>query len=276
MICFCAEGFHWRRIWQDSGRTPDPRTDRYGHTRPPLSAASRTPTLLVKHGSQIYSIRLRRHRRARRYTLRIHPSDREAILTMPPRGTIADAKDFAQRHGGWIAARLGRLPKAAPFLPGTVVPLRGIAHKIVHRAGQRGTVWTEVRESGERIICVAGGAEHIERRVHDFLKREVRHDLQRASQEYAEADGVRVRRLSIRDQSSRWGSCTSAGSLSFSWRLILAPPYVLDYLAAHEVAHLVEMNHSARFWRWSEGMCPCRARQDLARHPRQRPASLRG
>jgi len=81
--------------------------------------------LLVKHGSQIYSVRLRRHRRARRYTLRIHPSDREAILTMPPRGTIADAKDFALRHGGWIAARLGRLPKAAPFLPGTVVHFLG-------------------------------------------------------------------------------------------------------------------------------------------------------
>ena len=122
-------------------------------------------TLLVKHGSQIYSVRLRRHRRARRYTLRIHPSDREAILTMPPRGTLADAKDFAQRHGGWIAARLGRLPKAAPFLPGTVVPLRGVPHRIVHRAGMRGTVWTEIRDSGERIICVAGGVEHVERRV---------------------------------------------------------------------------------------------------------------
>ncbi len=195
-------------------------------------------TLLVKHGSQIYSIRLRRHRRARRYTLRIHPSDREAILTMPPRGTIADAKDFAQRHGGWIAARLGRLPKAAPFLPGTVVPLRGVAHRIVHRAGSRGTVWTEMRDSGERILCVAGGAEHIERRVHE-----------KAAQAYAQALGVRVKRLSIRDQSSRWGSCTAAGSLSFSWRLILAPPYVLDYLAGHEVAHLVEMNHSTRFWR---------------------------
>ena len=205
--------------------------------------------LLVKHGSQIYSIRLRRHRRARRYTLRIHPSDREAILTMPPRGTLADAKDFAQRHGGWIAARLGRLPKAAPFHPGTLVPLRGVAHRIVHRAGARGTVWTEVRESGERILCVAGAPEHIERRVHDYLKREVRKDLQKASQSYAHELGVKVKRLSIRDQSSRWGSSTSAGSLSFSWRLILAPPFVLDYLAAHEVAHLVEMNHSARFWR---------------------------
>jgi predicted metal-dependent hydrolase len=211
--------------------------------------------LLIKHGSQIYSVRLRRHRRARRYTLRIHPSDREAILTIPPRGTIADAKDFAQRHGGWIAARLGRLPKAAPFLPGTVVPLRGVPHKIVHRAGQRGTVWTEIRDSGERILCVAGGVEYTERRVHDYLKREARKDLQKASLSYAERLGVRVKRISIRDQSSRWGSCTSAGSLSFSWRLILAPPYVLDYLAAHEVAHLVEMNHSARFWRVVGKVC---------------------
>jgi predicted metal-dependent hydrolase len=211
--------------------------------------------ILVKHGSQIYSVRLRRHRRARRYTLRIHPSDREAILTMPPRGTIVDAKDFAQRHGGWIAARLGRLPKAAPFLPGTVLPLRGVAHRIVHRTGQRGTVWTEMRESGERILCAAGGAEHTERRVHDYLKREARKDLQKAATYYAQALGVRVRRLSIRDQSSRWGSCTSAGSLSFSWRLILAPPYVLDYLAAHEVAHLVEMNHSPRFWRVVARVC---------------------
>jgi predicted metal-dependent hydrolase len=211
--------------------------------------------LLVKHGSQIYSIRLRRHRRARRYTLRIHPSDREAILTMPPRGTIAEAKDFAQRHGAWIAARLGRLPKAAPFLPGTVVPLRGVPHKIVHRAGARGTVWTETRDSGEKVLCVAGDGEHIERRVLDFVKREARRDLQKASEAYAGELGVKVRRLSIRDQSSRWGSCTSAGSLSFSWRLILAPPFVLDYLAAHEVAHLVEMNHSARFWKVCGRVC---------------------
>ncbi len=132
---------------------------------------------------------------------------------------------------------------------GKIGVLRGVAHKIVHRAGVRGTVWTETRDSGERIICVAGGAEHIERRVADYLKREVRNDLQKTTQAYAEAYGVKVKRLSIRDQSSRWGSCTSAGSLSFSWRLILAPTYVLDYLAAHEVAHLVEMNHSARFWK---------------------------
>lgn len=105
-------------------------------------------------------------------------------------------------------------------------------------------------------FCVAGGADFTERRVHDYLKREARKDLHKASLEYAEELGVRVKRVSIRDQSSRWGSCTSAGSLSFSWRLILAPPYVLDYLAAHEVAHLVEMNHSPRFWRVVARVCP--------------------
>ncbi|MGY4484343.1 putative metal-dependent hydrolase [Bradyrhizobium sp. LM3.2] len=129
---------------------------------------------------------------------------------MPPRGTLAEAKDFAQRHGAWIAARLGRLPKAAPFQPGTVIPLRGVPHRIVHRAGTRGTVWAEVRDSGERILCVAGGAEHADRRVSDFLKREARRDLQRSSEAYAVELGVKVKRLSIRDQSSRWGSCTSA------------------------------------------------------------------
>ncbi len=213
-------------------------------------------SIVVRHGSQVFAIRLRRHRRARRYTLRIHPIDREAILTMPPRGTLIEAREFAQRHGGWIAARLGRLPQPAPFVPGVVVPLRGVEHRIVHRAGARGVVWTETRDNGEKILCVAGGVEHVDRRVHDFLKREARRDLAKASQDYAARLGVKVRRLTVRDQSSRWGSCTSAGSLSFSWRLILAPPFVLDYLAAHEVAHLVEMNHSPRFWRVVARVCP--------------------
>src|ERR1700716_3518146 len=151
MICFCAERFHWRQIWQNPGELlasglTDMATRALLYRRP-----AEPSRLLVKHGSQIYSIRLRRHRRARRYTLRIHPSDREAILTMPPRGTLADAKEFAQKHGAWIAARLGRLPKAAPFLPGTLVPLRGLPHRIVHRSGVRGTGWTETRDSGARL-----------------------------------------------------------------------------------------------------------------------------
>jgi predicted metal-dependent hydrolase len=204
----------------------------------------------------MYLVRVSRHRRARRYTLRIHAATREIVLTMPPRGTLREAQAFAEKHGGWIAARLTRLPEAVPFAHGTVVPLRDIEHHIVHRPGERGTVWTEVHPRGRRLICVAGETPHVARRVHDFLRREVRRDLEIASRRYAEKLNVTVRRVSVRDQSSRWGSCSTTGVLSFSWRLIFAPPFVLDYLAAHEVAHLVEMNHSARFWRLVDRLCP--------------------
>src|ERR1700738_4880210 len=117
MICFCAERFQWRRIWQNPGEPLLPGLSDMATRALLYRRAAEAATLLVKHGSQIYSIRLRRHRRARRYTLRIHPSDREAILTMPPRGTLVEAQDFAQRHGGWIAARLGRLAEGAALLP---------------------------------------------------------------------------------------------------------------------------------------------------------------
>lgn len=204
----------------------------------------------------IYLVRLRRHRQARRYTLRIQAATREVVLTMPPRGSVKEAREFAEKHGGWIATRLERLPEAAPFAHGTVVPLRGLAHRIVHRRGARGTVWSELDPYGNRLLCVAGEAPHVERRVADFLKREAKRDLEVAVHRYADKIGVTFRRVSVRDQSSRWGSCSTTGVLSFSWRLILAPRYVLDYLAAHEVAHLVEMNHSARFWRLVLRMCP--------------------
>jgi predicted metal-dependent hydrolase len=204
----------------------------------------------------IYLVRLRRHRQARRYTLRIDAASREVVLTMPPRGNVKEAKEFAQKHGGWIAARLKRLPEAAPFRHGVEVPLRGEPHRIVHRRGERGTVWTETDAAGQRLLCVAGEPPHVDRRVSDFLKREAQRDLEGASRRHAARLGVAIKRISVRDQSSRWGSCSNTGVLSFSWRLILAPPYVLDYLAAHEVSHLVELNHSLRFWRLVKRLYP--------------------
>jgi len=204
----------------------------------------------------IYLVRMRRHRQARRYTLRIDAASREVVLTMPPRGSVKEAKEFAQKHGGWIAARLKRLPEAAPFAHGFEVPLRGVPHRVVHRRGERGTVWTEADDGGARLICVAGDVAHVNRRISDFLKREAQCDLETASRGYAEKLGVPIKRISVRDQSSRWGSCSNTGVLSFSWRLILAPPYVLDYLAAHEVSHLIELNHSPRFWRLVKRLYP--------------------
>ena len=117
---------------------------------------SEPPAISITFEREIYLVRVRRHRQARRYTLRIHSVTREVVLTMPPRGSLKQAREFAQKHGGWIAARLGRLPEPAPFAHGAVIPLRGVDHRIVHRREQRGTVWIESGEAGERLLCVAG------------------------------------------------------------------------------------------------------------------------
>ena len=212
--------------------------------------------LTVAFDGDIYEVRVRRHAQARRYTLRIHAASREVLLSMPMRGSLREANVFAQKHGAWIAARLKRLPDAAPFAHGALIPLRGVPHRIEHRRGARGTVWAECGDDGAQLLCVAGETAHVPRRVRDYLKREAKKDLERASRAAAAALGVSLKRISIRDQSSRWGSCSTTGVLSYSWRLILAPPFVLDYLAAHEAAHLVEMNHSRRFWRLVEGINP--------------------
>lgn len=232
----------------------------FGCPMPPHALLYRRPSepgrIEIVFEGAVLPIRVRRHRQARRYTLRIQAPTREVVLTIPPRGTLKEARAFVEKHGAWIAARLGRLPQAAPFAHGVLLPLRGEPHRIMHRQGARGTVWTESDGNGARLLCVAGQAPHLNRRVTDFLQREAKRDLEAASRRFATDLGLSVRRVSVRDQSSRWGSCSTTGVLSFSWRLILAPPYVLEYLAAHEVAHLVEMNHSARFWRVVKRLVP--------------------
>ena len=141
---------------------------------------SEPPAISIAFEREIYLVRVRRHRQARRYTLRIHSVTREVVLTMPPRGSLKQAHEFAQKHGGWIAARLGRLPEPAPFAHGAVIPLRGVDHRIAHRRGQRGTVWIEAG-GDERLLCVAGEEPHVARRIADYLKREVKGDLEAAS-----------------------------------------------------------------------------------------------
>ena len=217
---------------------------------------SEPSVITVDFDGEVYLVQLRRNRLARRYTLRIHSATREVVLTLPPRGSLKQAREFAQRHGAWIAARLKRLPQPVPFADGTILPLRGVEHRIAHRPHARGTVWTEADSAEARVICVAGAAPHIPRRVRDYLKREAKRELEIASRQAALMLGVSLKRVSVRDQTSRWGSCSTTGVLSYSWRLILAPPFVLDYLAAHEAAHLVEMNHSRAFWRQVERVCP--------------------
>lgn len=207
-------------------------------------------------------VQLRRNPRARRYTLRVRAASRDVVLTIPARGTLREAFDFARRHAGWVETRLARLPEVVAFTPGAVIPLRGAPHRIVHRPGMRGTVWTGAEE-GEPALYVAGDPAHVARRVGDYLRREARKDIVAAAHRHAGALGVSIARVTLRDTASRWGSCSGTGALSFSWRLILAPPEVLDYLAAHEVAHRREMNHGPRFWATVDRLFPARDAAEL-------------
>jgi predicted metal-dependent hydrolase len=214
------------------------------------------PTHLdVAHSGEVYRIAIRRSAQSRRFTLRIRAASRDALLTMPARASLKAAREFAERHSAWVGARLARLPRPVAFAPGERAPLRGVEHAIVHVARGRGVVWLAAGEAGP-LICVAGEPPHAPRRVMDFLKREARRDLEAAVARYARALDVRPRNLAVRDTVSRWGSCSSTGRLSFSWRLILAPPYVLDYLAAHEVTHMKHLDHSPKFWALLCRICP--------------------
>ncbi len=233
-------------------------------SRPPIVPVAH---LDVAHGGAIYRVALKRLSSARRFTLRVRGATRDVVLTMPARSSLRSAREFAERHAAWIGARLARLPRPVTFEPHSSAPLRGIDHRIVHCPGARGVAWVARGDDGPT-ICVAGDLAHVPRRVADFLKREARRDLEAAVARYCAALGVAARRVTLRDTTSRWGSCSSTGALNFSWRLILAPPFVLEYLAAHEVAHFVHMNHSPAFWRVTRRLFPDtdRAEQWLKTH----------
>ena len=211
--------------------------------------------LTVTEGNTPYRIAVRRRPGSRRMTLRVSGSTGEIALSLPPRAAIGDAQRFVDAHAGWIASRLARVPDRIAFAAGAMVPLRGVPHRIVHRFGTRNAT-RAVREGEEAVIAVAGDEASISGRLRRFLVAEAQRDLVAAVSRHADALGLTASRITIRDTRSRWGSCSSAGALSFSWRLILAPPFVLDYLAAHECAHLKELNHSHRFWTLVHGLCP--------------------
>jgi predicted metal-dependent hydrolase len=198
---------------------------------------------LLKIDGRMLEVRVRLNPRARRMIVKVNPATGEVIVTAPSRRGLDSALDFARGEKDWIAGQLAKVPGAVALEPGSILPLRGEDHEI--RAVVRGPapVW---REDG--MICVCGGKAHVARRVLDFLKREAKTAFEAKVVEYASRLDVRPSRITVRDTASRWGSCSSTRSLSFSWRLILAPDFVLDYVVAHEVAHLREMNHSPRFW----------------------------
>ena len=212
---------------------------------------------LVVDGADL-PVTFKRNAQARRIILRMNPKGEGVLLTVPPGTTQREALDFAISQSAWISARLKRTPDTVAFAHGIQLPFRGELHSVRHQHVPRRTVWREAActEGELPALCVSGRTEHLPRRLKDWLKAQARADLAAASERYAQKMGLKYSRLSIRDQSSRWGSCSSTGALSYSWRLVLAPADVLDYVAAHEVAHLAEMNHGPAFWALVERHCP--------------------
>lgn len=217
--------------------------------------------LAINHCGKTYKIALRRNPRATRFTLRIRAATQEVVLTAPTRSRLADVRKFASEHAEWIHSKLTLVPKTVPFQHGSIVPVRGIDHQIVHLRTEHGLVSLE-RPKADSLpqrpffLYVFGHEEHVERRTSDFLKTLAKADIRLAVKKHCSMLNIQPPPVTIRDTVSRWGSCSSTGGLNFSWRLIFAPAFILDYLAAHEVAHIREMNHSKRFWGIVEALCP--------------------
>jgi len=208
------------------------------------AASSSVRHELLKIDGRLLEVRVRLNPRARRMIVKVNPATGEISVTAPSRRGLAHALDFARGEKDWIAGQIAKAPGPVAMIPGAVIPFRGLPHEI-RSSRMRGPapVWLE-----DGVLWVSGHAAHAPRRVLDFLKNEARKSCESLALKHAQKLGVKPSRIAVRDTASRWGSCSSARSLSFSWRLILAPDFVLDYVVAHEVAHLREMNHSPRFW----------------------------
>ena len=196
-------------------------------------------------------VEVRRHAGARRLTLRVSRTRRAVIVTLPLQCDLGEAGSFLNRNIDWVRARLDSLPQPVQFSDGAFMPLRGETHRLVFTGVKsRNAQGVVVRKSASPFpeLHVSGALEHAPRRLTDWLAAQAKADLATRAGQHAQALNVKPKRIAVRDQASRWGSCSTTKVLSFSWRLIMAPPAILDYVAAHEVAHLREMNHGTKFW----------------------------
>jgi predicted metal-dependent hydrolase len=218
---------------------------------------------------KLVMVAVRVSQRATNYRLSL-PHAGGPVLTVPRYGNWKEAESFLNRQLDWLAARLKRAAKPVTFKAGVRIPLRGVEHRIVATGTVRGRV-EAYEEAGESCLAVPGEPAHRARRLTDWLKTEAQKDLARRVAVHARRLEVDVKSISMRSQATRWGSCSTNGRLNFNWRLVMAPPFVLDYVAAHEVSHLIEMNHSDAFWATVERTLPNmeKGREWLRAHGRQ-------
>jgi hypothetical protein len=205
----------------------------------------------VLPGSPPVDVHLKRSARARRFSLRVSRLDGKVTLSMPLRAREGEAMAFLHGHEAWLRQTLATMPESdrQPVGIGTRLPVEGRELLLAPGTGR------SIRVEGDQLLIpgdpLAAGA-----RVSAWLKVLARDRLARSSTHYVGLVGRSYSSLALRDTRSRWGSCSPEGRLMYSWRLIMAPPAVLDYVAAHEVAHLVELNHSPAYWAVVSRICP--------------------
>ncbi len=203
---------------------------------------------LTTNSGQKVTVRFEINPKAKRLILRLDERKREAVAIAPSRRKLPEAAAFASERIDWLARQLSALPEQQSLGPANQFSFRGEPCLISLDGPGRRAVF-EPGEAGQiHRLRVPGMAETTGKRVERFLRAAAQSDLGDAVERYCALLGVAARRVTIKDTRSRWGSCTSDGRLAFSWRLVMAPPCVLEYVAAHECAHLLEMNHSPAFW----------------------------
>jgi predicted metal-dependent hydrolase len=225
-----------------------------------LKAAGRPPRQITRErmhavGGREMPLRIVENARAKRLTLRINPGGRGLRITVPPGVSEREIDGFIERHHGWLEKQLLKMPDKPDIRAGVKIPIRGVPHRIVHEPGKRGTTIARIGEDGPE-LAVFGDTAFIHRRVADYLKRLAKAEIEPLVAKHTGTVGRRARSISYRDTTSRWGSCSHDGKLSFCWRIMMAPHPVIDYLVAHEVAHLREMNHGPKFWALCNELCP--------------------
>lgn len=206
-------------------------------------AVSRATPSILRIGDREIPLKVARHAQARHISLRIDGAVGAVRMILPRRAALREGLEFAEQKTAWLLSQLDAMPARVPFQEGSVIPILGQDHVIRRNPKGRRGVWRE-----QNTIWASGHLEHLPRRVADFLKAEARRELAGRARAKAAQIERTVRKVTVRETRTRWGSCSSDGNLSFCWRLILTPEPVLDYVVAHEVAHLRHMNHGARFW----------------------------
>ncbi|MCL7997359.1 M48 family metallopeptidase [Brucella sp. 21LCYQ03] len=219
-------------------------------------SASKKPSVVTRERIHAVAgcelpLRVLENPRAKRLTLRIETGGKGLRVTIPPGLPDREVQSFLVRHQGWIESRIAKMPDQAGLRAGVKIPIRGVPHLITHQPG-RGTV--DLLEGN--VLLVHGDPAHLSRRIADYLKREVKRDIEQLVVRHTATVGRKAKAVRFKDTKSRWGSCTSDGVLSFSWRIGMAPAPVINYLVAHEVAHLIEMNHGPKFWKLCHELCP--------------------